>query len=153
MKSITFKWLFSSCALLASVMTMAHADNTPAGLWATLDDVSGKAKSTVRIVEHHGVLQGRIEKLLDPDDPADAICELCSDERRNQPIAGLLIMRNVTRAAGHPGLWENGDILDPENGKVYRVRLQLSPDNRKLEVRGYIGLPMLGRSQNWMRLE
>lgn len=150
------KALARLCALplLAGLaIAPASAEVTPAGLWKTVDDGSGKAKSLVRIVDHGGSLEGRIEKLLDPDDPPAPVCEKCSDERRNQPVLGLLIIRNVKKSATSAGRWEGGDILDPENGKVYRVRLEPSPDGRQLEVRGYIGTPLLGRSQTWQRVE
>lgn len=129
------------------------AQTTPVGLWKTIDEDSGKAKSLVRIVERDGVLNGRIEKLLDPDDAADAVCEKCPDERRNQPVLGMPIIRGVKKAASATTLWEGGDIVDPESGQLYRVRLTPSQDGRRLEVRGYLGLPLLGRTQTWLRVE
>lgn len=141
-----------ACAVwLAAGNVFAQA--TPLGLWKTIDEDSGKAKSLVRISEHNGILDGRIEKLLDPDDPPDAVCEKCSDERRNKPVQGMIILRNVKKSSQAATLWEGGDILDPEDGKLYRVRLMPSPDGRRLEVRGYVGVPLLGRTQTWLRVE
>ena len=139
-------------ALLAVLAGNASAQ-TLVGLWKTVDDDTGKAKSLVRIVERDGRVAGRIEKLLDPDDPADAVCDRCSDERRNQPILGMTILRDLRRSDGGANRWEGGDILDPENGKVYHVRLTPSPDGRRLDVRGYIGAPLFGRTQTWQRVE
>jgi len=130
----------------------APAQETPVGLWKTIDDENGQPKSLVRIVETRGVLSGRIEKLLDPDDAPDARCQRCTDERRDQPVVGLVILRNVRRG-DTPGVWAGGDILDPDNGKVYQVRLSPARDGRQLEVRGYLGVPLLGRSQTWSRVE
>jgi uncharacterized protein (DUF2147 family) len=137
--------------LLASVAGFAFAEGaSPVGLWKTIDDETGKEKSYVRITENNGVVTGRIEKLLDPA-KADAKCEKCTDERKDQPVAGMTIIRNVKKDGDD--LWEGGDILDPNNGKVYKVRLSPEDGGKKLKVRGYIGVPMLGRSQTWVRVE
>jgi uncharacterized protein (DUF2147 family) len=137
--------------LLASVAGVALAQAaSPVGLWKTIDDETGKEKSYVRITEANGVVSGKIEKLLDPG-KADAKCEKCTDERKDQPVAGMTIIRNVKKDG--EDLWEGGDILDPNNGKVYKVRLKPEDGGKKLSVRGYIGVPMLGRSQTWIRVE
>lgn len=138
--------------LLASVAGFAFAEaTTPVGLWKTIDDETGKEKSFVRITEANGVVSGKIEKLLDPA-KADAKCDKCTDERKDQPVAGMTIIRNVKKD-GDDDRWEGGDILDPNNGKVYKVRLTPEEGGKKLKVRGYIGVPMLGRSQTWIRVE
>lgn len=100
-----------------------------------------------------GILDGRIEKLLDPDDPPGAVFEKCSDERRNKPVLGMVIIRNVQKNASTAERWDGGDILDPDNGRLHRVRLEPSADGRRLDVRGYIGAPLLGRTQTWLRVE
>jgi uncharacterized protein (DUF2147 family) len=145
--------LCTGMLLLAFASGQVIAQTIPAGLWKTFDDDTGKAKSLVRIVDNRGLLEGRIEKLLDPDDPVDGRCDLCLDERRNQRILGLLILRDLRQTDGKPGQWEGGDILDPENGKLYRVRANLSPDGRHLDVRGYIGVSFIGRTQRWLRID
>lgn len=139
-------------AILALSNGTAFGGSTPIGLWKTLDEDSGEAKSLVRIIENQGVLEGRIEKLLDPNDSPNALCERCGDERRNQLILGLLILRNVRLADIRARQWNGGDILDPENGKVYKVKLMLSADGHQLDVRGYIGTPLFGRTQTWIRV-
>lgn len=128
------------------------AQSTPAGLWKTIDDATKKEKSLVRITDSGGVLTGKIEKLLDAE-KADAVCDECTDERKNQPVVGLTIIRNVKPKPDDKDVWEGGDILDPGNGKVYKVRLKPVQGGKQLEVRGYIGMPMFGRSQTWIRVE
>jgi uncharacterized protein (DUF2147 family) len=139
---------------LAALSAGAFAEATsPAGLWKTIDDASKKEKSLVRITDIGGVLSGKIEKLLDAADKPEAVCDECTDERKNQPVVGLTIIRNVKPSADDKALWEGGDILDPGNGKVYKVRLKPVQGGKALEVRGYIGMPMFGRSQTWIRVE
>ena len=123
------------------------------GLWKTIDDETKKEKSLVRISEAGGVFSGKIEKLLDPDAKPDAVCDKCTDERKDKPILGMAIIRNVKASADDATLWDGGEILDPNNGKVYKVRLQPLDGGKKLEVRGYIGAPLLGRTQTWDRVE
>jgi uncharacterized protein (DUF2147 family) len=146
------KQLLAACALVLATAP-ALAQNTPVGLWKSIDDDTKKEKSLVRIVEADGVLVGRIEKLLDPDRKPDAVCEKCDDDRKDKPVLGLNIIRGVQKTPTDAGAWEGGTILDPAKGKVYRLRLQMADEGRKLEVRGYIGTPMLGRSQTWIRVE
>ena len=126
---------------------------SPAGLWKTVDDKTKKEKSLVRIVETNGVYTGKVEKVIDPDAPKDAICKDCTDERKDQPVVGMTIIRNMKQSAGDTAVWDGGDILDPNNGKVYSAKLTLVDGGRKLDVRGYIGMPMLGRTQTWQRVE
>lgn len=143
---------FAAGLLLAFAATWAQAQTSPVGLWKTVDDETGKEKSLVRISEAGGVLTGRIEKLLDPA-KQDAKCDKCSDERKDQPVLGMTIIRNVKQSAGDAALWDGGEILDPNKGKTYKVRLKPADGGAKLEVRGYIGAPLLGRTQTWTRVE
>ena len=132
---------------------IAHAQATPVGVWKTIDDESKKEKSLIRITESGGVLSGKLEKLLDPVTAPDAVRKECSDERKDKPVLGMTLIRNVRQNDSDKGIWDGGDILDPNNGKVYRVRLKPIDGGSKLEVRGYIGTPMLGRTQTWIRSE
>lgn len=127
----------------------ALAQATPVGLWKTIDDDTKQEKSLVRVADQGGVLSGRIEKLLAPDAKPDAKCDKCSDERKGQPVVGMTIIRNAK--PGSDGVWEGGDILDPNNGKTYKLRLKPLDGGQKLEVRGYIG-PFY-RNQHWIRVE
>jgi uncharacterized protein (DUF2147 family) len=135
-------------ALLLAAAGSAFAQASPVGLWRSIDDKTGEAKAEIRITETGGVLTGRIEKSLRKD--ARPTCEECKDERKGQPIAGLEIIRGATKAAGQD-VWEQGKILDPENGKEYTLRLAPVDGGQKLQVRGYIG-PFF-RTQTWVRVQ
>jgi uncharacterized protein (DUF2147 family) len=142
--------LFKGLALASIVVGGVAFAQSPAGAWKTIDDATGKERSIVRITETNGVFSGKIEKLLAPDAKPDAKCDLCTDARKDQPVIGMTIIRGVKK---NDDVFDGGDILDANNGKVYKVRMKLSDAGKKLEVRGYIGTPMLGRSQNWVRVE
>ena len=140
--------------VLAFASGLAAAQATsPAGLWKTVDDNTKKEKSLVRIVETNGVYTGKVEKVIDPDAPKDAVCRDCTDDRKDKPVVGMTIIRNMKASPADKMVFEGGDILDPNNGKVYSAKLKLIDEGRKLDVRGYIGMPMLGRSQTWQRVE
>ena len=98
----------------------------------------------VEVYEKGGKLFGKILDLIDPDEP-DPICKECDedDPRHNKPVVGLEIIRNMEKDGK---AWEDGDILDPENGKVYRCKLWV--EEGKLQVRGYISF--LYRTQTWL---
>lgn len=136
-------------ALFCSLAVTTVFAETPAGVWKSIDDATGKEKAIIRITEANGVFTGKIEKLLDPA-KQDSKCDECTDDRKGKPVVGLTIIRNVKKGETH---WEGGDILDAANGKVYRVRLTPSADNKKMDVRGYFGNPIFGRTQVWLRVE
>lgn len=142
-------------ALTAVALTLASlsafAQMSPVGLWKTIDDDTKKEKSLVRITENNGVYSGKIEKFLDPATQADAVCDKCTDERKDKPILGMTILRNLKQSADDKTVYDGGDIVDPNNGKVYRSRLKPIEDGKKLEMRGYIG-PFY-RTQHWLRVE
>ncbi len=141
------KKTLTTLALLAAAGT-ALAQATPVGLWKTIDDETKAEKSFVRISDAGGVLSGKVEKIIDPAKQAE-VCDECKDERKGQRILGMTIIRNVKKA--DDGHWEGGDILDPANGKVYRLRLKPLDGGKRLEVRGYLG-PFY-RNQQWVRVE
>ena len=143
------KKMLVSLSLILAVGS-ACAQTTPVGLWKTIDDKTKTEKSYVRITESDGVLSGKIEKFLDPHSKPDAICDKCTDDRKDKPILGMTIVRNAKPDADKQA-WEGGDILDPNNGKVYKLRLKPIEEGKKLEVRGYIG-PFY-RNQQWIRVE
>jgi uncharacterized protein (DUF2147 family) len=133
---------------LAGAAGLALAQATPVGLWKTIDDDGKTEKSQVRIVEAAGALSGKVEKIADAT-KQNEVCKECTDERKDKPILGMTIIRNAKKT--DDGTWEGGDILDPANGKVYRLRLKLEDGGKKLEVRGYMG-PFF-RNQHWVRVE
>ena len=132
---------------------IAHAQATPAGLWKTIDDESKKEKSLIRITESGGVFTGKLEKLLDPATKPDAVCEKCTDDRKDKPVLGMTLVKGVRQSESNKERWDGGEILDPNNGKVYKVRLTPGEGGKTLAVRGYIGAPLLGRTQTWLRVE
>ncbi len=140
-------------AALGLASALALAQSTPAGVWKTIDDATKKEKSLVRITDNAGVYIGKIEKLLDPTAKQDAVCDKCTDERKDKPILGMTIITGVKQSASAADIWDGGHILDPNDGKVYKVRLSPADGGKKLDVRGYIGMPMLGRTQTWLRVE
>ncbi|MBL8303462.1 MAG: DUF2147 domain-containing protein [Ideonella sp.] len=141
-----------SALILAVAGTAAWAQATPAGLWKTIDDETKQEKSLVRITDTGGVLSAKIEKLLDPTKQGTR-CDKCSDDRKDQPVLGMTIIKNVKQNAEDKALWDGGEILDPNNGKTYKVRLKPVDGGKSMEVRGYIGAPLLGRTQTWVRVE
>ena len=128
----------------------AWAQMTPVGHWQTIDEKTKEIKSQVHITEAGGVMSGKIEKLLRKEAKQDAVCDECSDDRKGQPMLGLEIIRGAKKADGKD-VWENGKILDPENGKTYTLRLTPIEDGKKLEVRGSFG--PFGRTQTWVRTQ
>jgi uncharacterized protein (DUF2147 family) len=128
----------------------AFAQVSPVGLWRNVDDKTGEVKAEIRIVETPAGLTGRIEKILKKDAKPDEKCVECRDERKDKPMLGLEIIRGGSRAADGES-WEGGLILDPENGREYRLRLTPRGNGQKLEVRGFFG-PFY-RTQTWLRAQ
>lgn len=140
----------TALVLIAGGITAAWAQMTPVGLWRSMDDKSGEAKSEIRITEAGGVLSGKVEKLLRKGADPAALCTECKDELKDKPMVGLTIISNAKKAEGKD-VWEGGKILDPENGKSYTLRLTPVEDGKKLDVRGSIG--PFWRTQTWVRVQ
>jgi uncharacterized protein (DUF2147 family) len=140
-----------AAALTLSLSSLvATAQMTPVGLWKTIDDDGKTEKSLVRISESNGVLTGIIEKVFDPA-KQNAICDKCADDRKDKPILGMTIIRNVRQDADDKTIWAGGEILDPNNGKTYKTRLKPVDGGKTMEMRGYIAF--LYRTQVWQRVE
>ena len=135
---------------LLLIAASAAAQMSPVGLWRSIDDKTGAAKAEIRITQTAGALNGRIEKVLNPKAKPDAKCVECRDERKDQPMAGLEIIRGAKKAEGKD-VWEDGKILDPENGREYPLRLTPVDGGAKLDVRGSFG--PFGRTQTWVRVQ
>ena len=134
--------------LLATTPALTHA-GSPAGLWQTFDDDTHAPKALVRIEDHAGIVSGRIVKLFSaPGDDPNPHCADCRGERRDKPVLGMGILWNFRRDGDH---WAGGEVLDPESGDIYRATLHPRDDGATLVVHGYIGIPLLGRSQIWTR--
>ncbi len=143
------KVLLATLACLA-LNSNAFAQAAPVGLWKTIDDETKLEKSFVRITEAGGVLTGKVEKIVDPA-KQDSKCDKCTDDRKDKPVLGMTLVRNTKQSAEDKEVWDGGDILDPNNGKVYRLRLKPLDGGKTMEVRGYIG-PFF-RNQTWIRAE
>lgn len=149
-----------AAALLAAAMSLTHAasaapaPNEPSaiGLWEQVDDKTGKPESWFSIAEKDGVYIGTIVKMFQkPGDPPPESwrCTKCEGAKKNAPVLGLALIEGMKRK----GLkYEEGTILDPRDGTAYRALMELSPDGKKLEVRGFLGYALFGRSQMWNRL-
>jgi len=131
---------------------MATAQMTPVGNWHSIDDKTGEIKSLVVITESNGVLSGRVDKLLRKDADQKAVCDKCTDDRKDKPVLGLEIIRGAKKAEGKD-VWEDGNIVDPDNGTVYKLKMTPIEGGSKLEVRGFIGFALLGRTQTWIRVQ
>lgn len=149
MKLNTFTLLTLTAACIAMPATANEA--APTGLWKSIDDATGKPRVMIRITETNGKLQGKIEKVFPAsnDDP-NPTCKKCEGMLKDMPVIGLTILNGLAKDGDQYG---GGQILDPDNGKTYRSQLRLIDNGKKLEVRGYIGTPLLGRSQTWVREE
>ena len=137
-------------AFLVTAPLAAFAQVTPVGTWHTIDDKTQETKSEIVISDNGGVLSGRIAKLLRKEAKQDAVCDECSDDRKGKPLLGLEIIRGAKKQDGKD-VWEEGKILDPENGKTYTLRLTPIEAGKKLEVRGSVF--GIGRTQTWVRVQ
>lgn len=139
-----------STAQLTAQLTAQSATlltDSPVGLWKTIDDATKQPKALIRISDQGGALVGKIEKILVPNG-ADAVCDQCTDQRKDKPIQGMTILSGLKKDGQE---WTGGEILDPNNGKVYKAMAKLADGGRTLEVRGYVGVPTFGRTQSWLR--
>ena len=125
------------------------AEPSAAGMWAQVYP-DGQVGGWFLIFENNGVYEGAIAKMfLKPGDDPNPICTHCTGDQKNQPSLGLVVIKGMQRK----GLvYENGNILDPRDGKVYQAKMTLSPDGQQLIVRGYLGIELLGQNQTWKRL-
>ena len=142
-----FKNSFVGLALVLGA-GLSLAQMTPVGNWHTFDDKTKEVKSEVQITDNGGVLSGKVTKLLRKEAKQDAVCDECTDDRKGKPMLGLEIIRGAKKADAKD-VWEDGKILDPENGKTYALRLTPIEGGEKLEVRGSIAF--FGRTQTWVR--
>ena len=141
--------LFSAAALLAAGPALAQM--SPVGLWRSIDDNTGQARAEISIKDNgQGGLNGKVERSLQAIPSPEPNCNLCTDDRKGQPKIGMEIIRDA-RQSGSEAVWEGGTILDPENGKLYKLRLAPQDGGKTLQVRGYIG-PFF-RNQIWQRVQ
>ena len=129
---------------------LSFANDSPVGLWKTIDDKTHKPRSIVRIVEENGEFKGIVEKGLVEGESADRVCDKCDPPRKGQKILGMTFMWGLKKDGNE---FKGGEILDPDNGKIYKCKMKLVDGGKKLNVRGYIGISLIGRTQTWRREE
>lgn len=139
------KLFFLSLVFIMATLTVS-AQNI-VGKWKTIDDSTGKEKSIIEIYEQNGKYYGKVLTLLNPSKP-NPTCDNCKGARKGKPIEGLVILEDLVEKAGE---FTSGFITDPESGKTYKCTVKLNGVD-KLDVRGYLGIALLGRTQTWHRM-
>ena len=133
---------------MSTSTTMAQ-EHSPVGLWNTVSDKTGRVLSLVKIALVEGKLVGTIQDLFrKPEQNQNPLCTKCSDERKDQPLRGMKIVWDLTKDDDE---WNDGYILDPDNGTTYSCFVKINSSGDKLEVRGYVGFSLFGRTQIWER--
>src|SRR5262245_41146507 len=123
---------------LALAACAASAQHTPVGWWKPIDEDGKTETSLVSLGASARTLPRKIEKIFDPA-KQDSKCDQCSDERKDKPVLGMTILRNLKQDADDPSSWTGGEILDPNNGKTYKARLKPLEGGKQLQMRGYLG--------------
>lgn len=129
------------------ILSQIGFSQTIFGKWKTIDDETGKEKGIVEIFEKSGKVYGKIIEIFEKEHKHQR-CEKCEGEDKNKHILGLLVIKGLIRNGDY---YDGGKVLDPKNGKKYHCKITLD-GKEKLIVRGYIGIPLFGRSQTWIRL-
>jgi uncharacterized protein (DUF2147 family) len=144
--------LLSLLALISGIafpQAAMAAELSPAGRWVSIDDKDGRPRSVIEIADVAGALQARVVQIYDrPGDNSGHLCKKCGGDLKNKPVLGMTIMNGLKRDGD---VWDGGTILDPDSGNVYSAKLHLVDGGDKLEVRGYLGISLFGRSQTWVR--
>jgi uncharacterized protein (DUF2147 family) len=133
-------------SLFGHQASIAQDSSGITGIWKTFDDETNRPAALIEITVRDGIYSGMIKKLLDPS--AQIICEKCTDDRKGKPVLGMQILTGLKQTGES---YSNGRILDPDDGEIYRTEMKLKDQGSKLDVRAFIGIPLLGRTQTWVR--
>ncbi len=144
-KKTVFFLLLSALLGLGGVVSAQTSDSIT-GLWKTFDDETNQPAALVQIIEKNGVFSGTVTKLLDTSGPST--CEKCTDSRKGKPVLGMEIFSGLKKTGES---YTGGQILDPDDGEIYKAEMKLKDQGAKLDLRAYIGIPLLGRTQTWIR--
>lgn len=136
-----------STLILSLLFLSGITAQSPVGIYKTIDDESGEAKSHVELYEKNGKIYGKIVKLLPSAEGTH--CINCTGDKKGKPLVGLQILEDLEP---YKDYWSYGSVLDPKSGKVYKASLWVEGKD-KVKLRGYIGFSALGRTQTWYRLE
>ncbi|MGH8750830.1 MAG: DUF2147 domain-containing protein [Burkholderiales bacterium] len=139
--------------ILLTLMLALSANATAqlTGLWKIVNESSGGFSALLRFSENNGKYEGRLEALFpDPGDDPNPRCTRCEDYRKDQPLTGMIILWGFKKQDQG---YTTGRVLDPDTGNIYRCNITLSADGKKLKVRGYLGIPLFGSTQTWLRAE
>jgi len=145
----TFKTMMLTLPLAAASL-LAQATDSPVGRWTTIDDETGKPKSVVQIEQAaNGTLSGKVVDILQSSQGPNPVCNNCAGNLKGKPIKGMTILWGLTPDG--TAAWSGGSVLDPAKGKTYKAKITLTDGGKKLQMRGYVGIQALGRTQTWVR--
>jgi len=134
---------------MLALSSLAFAQTSPVGTWTTIDDKTRKPKSVVEIYEaRDGTLNGRVIEILQSERGPNPMCDKCTGANKDKPVKGMVMLWGVKQKGGS---WEGGKILDPATGKIYSVKMTPIEGGKKLDVRGFMGFSLLGKTQTWVR--